>query len=77
MDEKSSQKKREMPTFGDDILWRKCQSLVSSSVGTGLGFSVFFGSRAFDIFVRVFFGLSGHDYYVTDGYLVTSKVKTC
>ena len=37
-----------------------------------LTFSVFFGFRAFGIFVRVFFGLSGRDYYVNEGYLVGS-----
>ena len=41
-------------------------------VVTVLAFSVFFGLRAFNIFVRVFFGLSGLDYYVNEGDLVAS-----
>ena len=45
-------------------------------VVTVLAFSVFFGLRAFNIFVRVFFGLSGLDYYVNKGYLVASKSET-
>ena len=43
-----------------------------SRVVTVLAFSVFFGLRAFNIFVRVFFGLLGLDYYVNEDYLVAS-----
>ena len=50
---------------------------VAIRVVTVLAFSVLFGLRAFDIFVRVFFGLSGHDYHVNKGYLVANKGKTC
>ena len=46
-------------------------------VVTVLAFSVLFGLWAFDIFVRVSFGLLGHDYYVNKGYLVANKGKTC
>ena len=46
--------------------------LVQIRVVTVLAFSVFFGLRAFNIFVRVFFGLSGLDYYGNEGHLVAS-----
>ena len=45
------------------------QTWVITRVVTVLAFSVFFGFRAFDIFVRFFFGLSGLDYYVNEGHL--------
>ena len=44
--------------------------VIMSRVVTVLAFSVFFGFRVYDIFVRFFFGLSGPDYYVNEGYLV-------
>ena len=53
-------------------IWARYIGGVGTRVVTVLAFSVFFGLRAFNIFVRVFFGLSGLDYYVNEGYLVAS-----